>query len=231
MNSRQFLLAALLLLLAFSVDAAKKSDAFTVSKRDFKKNFTTIALSPVDAELHFDMPDSVARIIEEEVTSHLQKRGYTVIPSSVLGGIRKKMEAQVGGVKNAETGELDAAKLRAVRSHALRELWLQQQFDGVATVRISATSAQFAKGRAEWDGVKQKLESEGRDKGYGGSIAASSISVAVYDESMRSQYIYYGGLELLQMRVDAALLPIPKEQYFSDEKRLRKAVRIAVSPF
>ncbi len=230
MRIARLLIIPLVLLLAPSIFAADKDQAFTTDKRDFKKRFATIALSPVDADPLFNMPDSVAKIVEEEITKRLQRRGYNVLPSSVLAGIRSTMEAQVGGTTNAETGETDAARLQAVRSHALRELWLQHQFDGVATIRISTTTAQFAKSKAEWDGVTQKVESEGRDKGYGGGIVASSISFAVFDEAMRVQYVYYGGLELLQMRVEAQLLPVPADQYFLDEKRIRKAAQIAVSP-
>ena len=210
--------------------AARTDEAFFISKRDFKKQYKTIALSPVDADAVFGMPDSVAVMIEEEITKHLEKRGYTVLPSSVLADIRKTMEEQVGGVTNAETGETDMAKLQAVRTHAFRELWFRHDIDAVATIRLSVSMAQFAKDRAEWDGVKQKIEHEGRDKGYGGTIAASSIGFAVYDHTDKIKYQHYGGLEVLQMRIDARLEPIPAERYFSDEKRVRKAAQVAVSP-
>ena len=194
MRSPQFLLVATALLLALPGGAADKDDAFTGDKRDFGKRFTTIALSPVDADPLFVMPERVARILEEEVTTHLEKHGYTVIPSSVLADIRKAMARQVGGLDDPGTGKPDAAKPRAVRSHALRELWYREQFDAVATIRVTTATARFAKGSAEWDGVKQKVDSEGRDKGYGGSIVASSVSFAVFDEAMRPQYVFYGGL-------------------------------------
>ena len=177
----------------------------------------------------FKMPDSVAAMIEAEITTHLQKRGYTVIPSSVLADIRKEMEKQVGGISDPKSGQTDLAKSQAVRSHSFRELWFRHKPDAVAVMRLSMSNANFAKGRAEWDGVKQKVESEGRDKGYGGGIAASSVSFAVYDKADRAKYVYYGGLELLQRRVDASLEPIPAEKYFADEKRIRKAAKIAVS--
>ena len=223
-------LLAIFMLAASPVVAADKDDAFLINKRDFKKQYPVIALSPVDADAILEMPDSVATIIEEEITSHLQKRGYTVIPSSVLGDIRKEMEKQVGGTTDPETGETNLAKLQAVRSHAYRELWFRQKPDAVATIRLSVSNAQFAKGRAEWDGVKQKVQSQGRDKGYGGSIAASSVSFAVYDKADRAKYLYYGGLEVLQRRVEATLELIPAENYFGDEKKVRKAAKIAVSP-
>jgi hypothetical protein len=210
--------------------AADKESPFLIEKRDFRKQYRTIALAPVDADAIFGMPESAARMIEEEVTRHLQKRGYTVIPTSVLKGIRETMESQVGGIEDPQTGQVNLAKLQAVRAHAFRELWFQRDFDAIATIRVIVSKAQFAKDRAEWDGVKQKVENKGRNRGYAGTIVASSVSFAIYDQTDKLIYWNYGGLEVLQMRNEAQLLPIPAESYFSDEKRIRKAAKVAISP-
>ena len=210
--------------------AADDVSPFLIDKREFKKQYKTIALSPVDAVASLKMPDSVARMIEEEVTRHLQKRGYTVLPSSVLGGIRASMGAQVGGIEDAATGEIDAEKLKAVRSHAIRELWFQHEFDAVATIEIQVLNTHFEKDRAEWDGVRQKIENKGRDRGYSGNIVVTSVSLAVFDSTNKIRYQNYGGLEVLQTRLDAQLVPIPAENFFSDEKRIRKAAQVALDP-
>lgn len=223
-------IVAFFIVIALPAIAADKDSPFMIDKRDFKKQFKTIALAPVDAEPLFKMPDSVARMIEEEVTKHLEKRGYTVIPSSTLAAIRDTMAAQVGGLENPDTGQVDLAKLQAVRAHAFRELWFRHEFDAVATIRLSTSRAQFENDRAEWDGVRQKVEAKGRNRGYGGSIYASSVSFAVYDQTDKLKYINYGGLELLQMRNEAQLMPIPAENYFSDEKKIRKAAQLAMKP-
>lgn len=220
----------LFVVIALPAAAADKDSPYLIEKRDFKKQFKTIALSPVDADALLQMPESAARMIEEEVTRRLEKRGYTVIPSSVLAGIRKTMESQVGGLENPQTGSIDPAKLQAVRSHAFRELWFKHDFDAIATIRVAVVRAQFENDRAEWDGVKQKVQKEGRNRGYGGSIATSSVSFAVYNEIDKLMFVNYGGLEVLQMRNEAQLKPIPAENYFSDEKKIRKAAQVAMSP-
>lgn len=228
---RKTLAALLALFVVVSLPAIAADDSpFLIDKRDFKKQFKTIALVPVDADGLFNMPDSVAAMLEEEVTTHLEKRGYRVIPSSVLAGIRKSMEAQVGGVKDPESGQFDAAKLQAVRTHSFRELWFRHEFDALATIRVSTSRAQFENDRAEWDGVKQKVASNGRNRGYSGTIVASSVSVAVYDQTEKLMYVNYGGLEVLQMRDEAQLLAIPAENYFADEKKIRNAAQIAMKP-
>jgi len=43
-------------------------------------------------------------------------------------------------------------------------------------------------------------------------------------------YLNYGGLEVLMRRSGEQLVPLSPEQYFMDEKRIRKAAKIAISP-
>jgi len=218
------------LLLAGTAAAASKDDAFTIDKRTFKKQVRVIALAPVDADLYFEMPDSVAAILEQEVTARLQKRGYTVIPSLVLAGIRKKMAAQVGGIEDPETGQINFARYQAVRNHAFRELWFQRQFDALAIIRVSVTRVDMESDRVEWDGVKQKIVHSGRSKKYAATTSVSTVSVAIYDSANKQMYLSFGGLEALVSRVDEQLLPLPVKQLFLDEKRIRKAAQIAVDP-
>jgi len=209
--------------------AASKDDAFVIDKKEFKKQLKTIALSPIDADPVLKMPDSVAVMVEEEITKHLEKRGYVVIPSSVLGGIRKKMEAQVGGVTNPETGGIYVERLQAVRTHGFRELWFRHQFDAVASIRVSASRVRFEKDRAEWDGVRQKVQKKGGGS-FSGNIFVSSVAFSVFDDTDAMLYSNRGGLEVLMRREKDQLVPIEAENYFLDEKLIRKAAQIALKP-
>jgi hypothetical protein len=83
---------------------------------------------------------------------------------------------------------------------------------------------------AKWDGAKQDIERDGRRKNYTGQIFVSSVSFAVYDQTNNLKYLNYGGLEVLMRRSGEQLVAIPAEQYFKDEKRIRKAAQIAMSP-
>jgi hypothetical protein len=230
MNRVVALLVSCCLLIAGAAAAASKDEAYLVDKRSFKKQFKTIALAPVDVDPYLNMPDSVAAMLEEEVTLRLQKRGYTVIPSSVLAGIRKTMEAQVGGFENPETGQVNGAKIQAVRDHAFRELWFTNEFDGLATIRVAITSVPMESDRVEWDGVTQKLEHTGGGKKYSATISVSSVSLAIYDQTNKPVYLFYGGLESLMWREKEQVVPLPVEKLFLDEKRIRKAAQTAVDP-
>jgi hypothetical protein len=210
--------------------AADKDDAWMIKKRDFKKVYKTIALAPVDADASLDMPDRVAAMLEEEVTARLQKRGYTVLSSSVLAGIREEMTQQVGGTTDPESGRVYTAKLKAVREHAFRELWFRHQFDAVATIRVMGYQVPMESDRVEWDGAKAKLAYEGRSKKYSANVHVSSVSVAIYDAASKPLYLYYGGLEPLMWRQGEQLQPLTPDKLFLDEKRIRKAAQIAVDP-
>ena len=218
------------LFIAGTVTAADSDDAFFIDKKQFKKQYRTIALAPVDADGFFDMPDKVAAIIEEEVTARLKKRGYTVIPSSVLGGIRQTMEEQVGGLKKNGTDEIDTAKELAVRTHSFRELWFQQEFDALATIRVSIFNVPMESDSVEWDGTKQKIQYKGRSKKYAAKIYVSSVSVAFYDSTFKQLYLHYGGLEPLMHRGGEQLEVMSSDQLFRNEKKIREAVKIAVDP-
>lgn len=229
MRVRQTTLLAALVILA--TQAGAQEEAFKVDKRSFKKTYPTIALAPVEADPYLEMPDRVAAILEEEITARLTREKFNVIPSSVLGGIRSQMEAQVGGIADPETGNTDAAKLQAVRSHAFRELWFREQFDALGIIRVSITRVPIENDRVEWDGVKQRIQREGRAGNYTANIAVTSVSLALFDSINEPIYTWYGGLEPLMWRNGDQLEALTPDKLFLDEKLVREAAELAVKPF
>lgn len=225
-----FTAALTTLLLLGPADLMAEDKPFKIEKRDFKKTYQVIAISPPDADPYLKLTDSVRTLIESEVAARLERRGYTVLPSSVLAGIRAEMARQVGGTTDNESGEEDPAKAQAVREHAYRELWFRSEIDAVATVRIAIHSVPMESDRVEWDGVKQKVQYEGRGKKYSASINVSSIAVAIYDAAGKALYVNYGGLEPVMMRDSEQLTLLPAEQLLLDEKKIKKAAQIAVKP-
>lgn len=218
------------LVLAGVATGADKQDPFRINKRDFKKQYKVIALTPVDADPYLQMPDSVARILEQEITAHLQKRGYTVIPSSVLAGIRKTMEAQVGGFEDPDTGQTNYEKINAVREHAFRELWFTQQFDALASIRVTVTRVDMESDKIEWDGVRQRLDHDGSSKKYSANVAVSSVALIIFDDKDDPLFANYGGLEPLMRRTKEQVVPVDVDKLFQDEELIRKAAEVAVDP-
>lgn len=210
--------------------AADTDDAYLVDKKSFKHQYKTIALSPVDFDPALHMPDRVGKLLEEEITRHLKKRGYKVLPSTVLGDIRNTMATQVGGYENQATGGIDVEKFRAVRRHSMRELWFRHDLDAIATIRVMASKVPMDSDQVEWHGTKQKIKTSGGRRKYSAEVFVSSVTFAVYDQTDKLLFIYDGGLESLMHREGDQLLPMSADQYFSDEKRIKNAAKIAVSP-
>lgn len=222
--------AALLLASAAPLYAADKDDAYLVDKKNFKRQYKTIALSPVDFDPSLQMPERVGTLLEQEITRHLEKRGYKVLPSTVLGDIRKTMATQVGGYVEAASGGIDVDKFKAVRRHSMRELWFRHELDAIATIRVMASKVPIDSDRVEWHGTKQKIETSGGRRKYTADVFVSSVTFAVYDQTDKLLFIYDGGLEPLMRREGDQLLPMTSEHFFTDDKRIRSAAKIAVSP-
>lgn len=229
MKRFSILLAGICLALAPLAMGADKDSPYQIDKKAFKKQYKVIALAPIDADPVLELPDNVAAMIEQEITARLQKRGYTVLPTSVLTGIRDTMEKQVGGFTDAETGRTDPAKVQAVRSHAFRELWFREQLDAIAMIRVRVTRAEVENDSAKWDGVKQKLATSGKRHKYAARVAASSVTFAVFDDKDTLLYVDDGGLEMLMRREGQSFIPLTAGQFFSDEKRIRKAAQLSVA--
>jgi hypothetical protein len=177
------------------------------------------------------MPDSAAAILEEAITERLEREKFTVIPSSRLAAIRATMAEQVGGLEDPATGEIDPARLQAVRDHAFRELWFQEEFDALGIVSVSIFQMPIESDRVEWDGVEQRIEREGRSRDYTANVSVSSVTFTIYDSANKPIYIAYGGLEPLMYRDGEQLIPLEADRLFQDEDKIREAAEIAVDPF
>lgn len=220
---------AALVFLVVPAAAADDDSPFLIDKKIFKKQVKSVALTPVDAPEAVKMPDFAEAIIQEEIAKRLRKRGYEVIPASVLGDIRETMRQQVGGYQDAKTGRVVTARMQAVREHGHRELLFRHQVDAIAVIRIRVVKADYQNDNAKWDGTRQRVTHKGGGR-FKGTISASSVSISIFDRKDKLLFTNRGGLEVLLKRDRQQLVPLPPEAYFKDEKRIRKAAQRAVSP-
>lgn len=221
-----------------TVAEAAKNDAYKINKKDFKKQIETIALAAPDAPEWMNLSPQAVATIEQGISRALSRKGYTVLPSSVLQKIRSTMEQQVGGYMLADGETPDLEKMRVVREHSLRELFFQHPVDAVLGIRIKLVSAPFAKDKANWDQVSQKVQKSDNalydlmgDGEYTGNIGASSLRLSFWDRRDNLLYSHAGGVELIMMRNGKRLERLSAEQLFKDEKRIKSAVKIALKPF
>lgn len=238
MNKRSLtiLITTCVLLLSPFAEAAKV-DAYKIKKKDFKKQVETIALAPPEALQQLSLPPATGRLIEQEISRVLSRKGYTVLPSSVFQKIRDTMKQQVGGYKLPD-GSDDLEKMRAVREHSHRELLFQHPVDAVLGIHVRLVAAPFEKDKASWDGITQKVQKSdnslydlmGGGK-YSGNIGAASLRLSFWDRDENLLYSHAGGIELVMMRNGKLLEPLPTAGLLKDEKRIKSSVKIALKPF
>lgn len=236
---KKFILHLLIVLLCFSVSAWGEStkDAFIgIKEKALKKDYNYLAIAPIDAPEALKLPDSVKATIEAEVEARLKKEGFKLLPPSAMAEIRQQMN-QLMAMDNS-THEEKQEKMAAVLDHSYRELLYRHDIDGIVALRIQVVAAPFANDKAEWDGTSQKIKHSGdgvmkfiSGQKYGGSIAASSLKISIWDRKETLLYSWAGGIEVLMQREGKALNYLPAENFWQDAKRITKSVRLALKPF
>lgn len=225
-------LVALILSLSIAGPVFAADDSpFRVSKKEFRDRVGSVALTPLYAPEMFQVSESVRELIEAEVSKRFSRTRLEVLPFETYGQLRATLARQIGGIRDA-TGAVDLERRAAVWDHTKREMRRQHPVDGFAELSIVLTRAVFDDDRAEWDGVKQRVEHSGDGfalfggRNYQGSIAAASLQLAIFDRSDAPLYVNRGGIEVLQVREGSSLVLRDASSFFQDEKRLKKAVQL-----
>jgi hypothetical protein len=219
-------------LMAAPVHAQKLSDAFMGEKeKNFRKSFEQLAMLPIQAAPVASMPNHIKELIRDEVVEILEDEDFVILPETEATTIRQQLA-------DLYTEPDNPAHKAAIEEHAARELLYRHPVDGAVSVQVLAIAAPFANDKAEWDGTSQKMEHKGdgffgtvMGKDYGGHVAASTIRIEVTDRSGRVAYRWAGGIEVMMSRNGTTLEPLPTEQLWQSEKRVKKAVAYALKPF
>ncbi|MEQ8858750.1 MAG: hypothetical protein RIC56_08890 [Pseudomonadales bacterium] len=232
MGSFRLLAVLIVLLPVAGAPVAADESPYRVSKTAFRERIGSLALTPLYAPEMFAVSDGVRELIEAEVSKRFEKTKIEVLPLETYARVRATLADQIGGIRDAG-GTIDPARRAAVWDHAKREMRLRHPVDGFAELSITLVRASFRDDRAEWDGVKQKVQHSGDGfalfggRDYQGSIAAASFQLAIFDRSDELLYLNRGGIEVLQDREGSRLVLRDADGFFQDEKRLRKAVQLA----
>jgi hypothetical protein len=217
--------------------AESTKDAFLgASKKELKKEYSYLAIAPLEVPAALKISDETRSTIEAEVIKRLEKEGFRILPPSAMQAIRDTMRELVG--LTGEPGESDLEKLSAVRDHSYRELLLTHDIDAVVALRVRVVAAPFSNDKAEWHNTSQKIKHQGdglmkfiSGKSYSGTIAASSLQISIWDRSENPLYSWNGGIEVLMQRNGKALEYMPENAFWQDEKRIMKAIKLALKPF
>lgn len=230
------ILVSLVLITLFVPQAfAAKESPFIIEKKEFKKRVKVISLAPLDPAPGLDISPEMQQFIEAEAAKELEKTRVETIAIEPYARLRDMMVQQVGGITN-EKGEVLTAKQRIVWDHVKREMRHRHQMDAFAQISIRPVTAVFNDDRAEWDGVKQKVQATGDGfslfggKNYQGTIGALSFQLAMTDRNDQLLYVNRGGIEVLQERQGPKLVPVDTALLMQDQKKIKKAIQLAFKP-
>ena len=230
-------MSCLVLLLGGLAPAMYAADdsPYRISKKEFRQQVNSVSLSPLHVPPIIELSEDMRRLLEAEAVKRLSKTKLEFLPIEPYAQLRATFAVQIGGLYNA-SGELDARRQAVVFDHAKREMRMRHQVDAFAEISVRMVHASFLKDRAEWDGIKQKVQASGDGfalfggNNYQGSIAAASFQLAIYDRSDNLLFVNRGGIEVLQERVGTQLKLLDMSTILNDEKRMAKAVRLAFDP-
>ncbi len=176
--------------------------------------------------VRMDNEAQLAAIVSHEISHFLQRHTYREMLSKGRQGLfGKGLGILASAALARETGTFDPNV-----GNFAGDLWFKNDCDAIAVIRVAVIQAPIENDKVEWDGASEEIKKKGGGLKYTASVAASSISVSIFDVAERPLFVNYGGLEVLVMRVRKEFQPLDASEYFQDEKRIKKAVQTAMKP-
>ncbi len=210
-------------------------EPYQVPREQFHAKVRTIGVAELAVPSDLENPDAVKQRFEAMIIQRLESQGFRTVPSEKVMPVWDEMEAQMGGMFNPMTGELDQKKFDTARLHLLQEIATQFGADALLHTTIGVVDAKFESGTAHWCGSSQRMQSVGSTllDGLGGMTSAGTIKatclfVVIEDMSGVDLYKDMGGIEVLGRLVIGGFEPRPQTELFIDVERNHAAVDSAL---
>jgi hypothetical protein len=226
---------------ALALAAAVRAEPVqTLSREQFFQTVHTVALEPCrfPEEFGFDdtlsaASDSVARLIEQNLTAQFARAGIRVIPATAYARQFAAGVDSAGGLYDPFTGEVDADLAMALVGRAHAAVAATDTVDAWVLPRVLLVSAKNAKGTAQWSGRSEvfDLERERIVPAYKSGIAPA-LTLLVTVESAGGQALYRneGGLQLIAHIRGKQIVPLPSSAWLREPRSVGWAVELAVWP-
>jgi len=235
MNMIRRLTLGVLLLVCASLNspayAQSTKDAYIdIKKKQFKKQFKYLAVSPLISPESIAMPDELKQVVSDAVLKKLGKAKIKVLNPEQVLAIHQQFAALYPNGLDDDNRDL-------IEEHTHRELFYQYPVDGLVSVQVMPVAAPFAKDKAEWGGTSQKIKHRGdglfgalTGKGYAGSIAATAVRIVISNRQGKPVYRWEGGIEVMMQRNGKKLEALPVSDLWQKPKRVTKAIKYALKP-
>lgn len=217
---------------------------YLVPRSETMNTMKRVGLMPVRLPALFEDREDVKVALHELVTQYLTKAGIEVVQQDSFVKAYDRLNAQLGGVYNADSGEIKIEQWRAVQSNALREFTEKEHLNGTVIVSVRQTEAEFYYTNAFFDGAKEF--SLGRlppnflaslfldDPSIKGSLGAWSVVLQISNNQNKVVYGRFGGIQLStyydpgkSKGAPNGFLHVPIKELLRDRARLDRAIKIA----
>lgn len=237
---------SLLLLLLTGCMSRSPHDPFSISRATIQNSARMIALAPVADPSGIQVAESLLVQIDALIEGMLLGAGYHCVPRQEYVATWDHIVAQMGGLYEAETEEIDELKLEVAREQLRRDLMEIYQSDFVLYPEIWIVDAAHSGGVANWDGASQSLVGFGtrvlnvieaylsQDGGFLQPGLVNALSLGITVENMDGVEIFQnaGGIEVLKDadRQNGNAEAVLYKTVLADPKRNHEAVRTALLP-
>jgi len=208
-------------------------------------SLNTIMLTPVSVPERFEEFTTAMEAFDSLIAVSLEQAGYKLIPAHEYAALWEEILERTVGLFDS-TGERNEAVFESARQELFGQLGGLYQPDALLYPEIWIVDAPFTGGTAQWDGVSQELVGVGTRivDALGALFSATesnlptgeveAVSLVVFIENLEGEEIYAnsGGIQVLE-KVGTHpddREPVPKEEWFTDHSRNRRAVSIALGP-
>ncbi|UCD23590.1 MAG: hypothetical protein JSW51_11185 [Gemmatimonadota bacterium] len=244
LRSRSVLSPVLVALAACSVNSDQANYTAIPDEQEVRVN--TIVLTPASVPEGLEGFAGAMEEFDSLIAHSLENAGYTLVPADEYGLLWESILNRTVGLFDSTSGERNEAVFVTARQELLDLLNEQYQPDALLYPEIWVVDAPFAGGTARWDGVSQELVGVGTRivDALGALFSASesslptgdveAVSLVVFIENMDGQEIFAnaGGIQVLEKvgKHPDERKAVPKEEWFADRSRNRRAVLIALGP-
>jgi hypothetical protein len=210
------------------------TDPWQVKKGDFLRYAKIIAVADVYLPDGMQDPQPIKDNFSLLIEAQLRKEGFTVVRPQQYRTNWHRIVEELGGLEDS-LGARDLQKVARATTQTLVELEAGFDIDAVLIPSIVVVEAQFAGGRAEWDGARQSVKTGGVVKGFfagspEGTLGALSLSVILVSPHGNPYFANAGGIEVLSKLEGKEFVLVPRSELFTNQENIEKAVALALEP-
>lgn len=212
---------------------AEPVDPYDVPREQFREQVAHLALRPLALPPGTPDPERVRAEFERLFVQELERRGYTVTPSSVFAETWKRFSSDLDGVYDAVTGKADGAKFEAAWGHTLRELERERGVDAVLVSTIHFDLLPYGA-----DGpFPRYTTAAGEPVEIGGKkfwgrpnmplrVDGAFLDVAILDRANVRLYSLRVPIRWSRVYINGGVLDRPASELYADAERNRSRVAI-----